>query len=312
MAAALGRTIILSVGLLLVAACSLFGEPKPESVAETYKTPSGEIITCHREPTNTYTGKLSAEVQADVYKFAQILKASASLEKKVELIRDELPGTQTAQIFSHRLCVMYANGIINKTEYVEFQKDILSKLSSVGVPKVSIHRVADFTQSGCSQDGKPIDIAIFDDTVKFVSGSAEVYPAFAREDGRAQVEVFDLNADTLNSVQGNRVPINDTVHKTFLVTIDPNRTAKIRYVWKNAHAGADANGIAITSKYYLSKASAQINVPDGVHVTPIGFEPNGIACVRRNTQSFECPELNNPEAIVYQFRWNMWANCRSS
>lgn len=182
--------------------------------------------------------------------------------------------------------------------------------------RVAIDRVADFTGSGCGNDGKPIDIAVFRDTVT-LARDADVYFAFALESPGQQVKVFDYAVSETEDIDPYAEPtyINGSKHKTFAISVDAHRRAKVKYVWENSHYGFDGKGLGmlgITSKSYLSAASGMVLAPQGVNIKPqeqpFNDEVKG-SCETRGNKGFECKELENPSEVLFSFDWDLWANC---
>jgi len=182
--------------------------------------------------------------------------------------------------------------------------------------KVTIHRIADFRSSGCDKNGKPTDIAIFNDTVT-LERTSNSYIAFALESIGQHVEVFDRSKNENKRVEPTTTWINGSRYNTYAISVDQKNQAKVEYIWKNSHYDADhkeAGMLGITSKSYLSAVSCHILLPDGISLNPDEKPFNN--SVEKNCEigegnnTFQCKGLKRPEFVLFSFKWNLWSNCQ--
>lgn len=208
-----------------------------------------------------------------------------------------------------------ALGVVVKMAGVQPWKPVEEQI--ITKQKVTIDRIADFRGSRCDSDGKPIDIAVFQDTVTLEDDS-DYYTAFALESAGQFVTVFDVSKNENSALIPTMTLINGNRYNTYLVSVNKHRQAKIKYVWKNSHYEFDGKGrgmLGITSKSYLSDASARVVLPDNVGMVPDAQPFNEAVkanCRVIGTNAFQCTNLDNPDAVLFSFGWNLWANCRSS
>ncbi|WP_152206564.1 hypothetical protein [Marinobacter changyiensis] len=265
----------------------------------------------------TVGGETGGKLAIDLPLVEKTIKADISLNQKAERISALLPSAQWLDRLRYDLCVSQALGRISEENYVEFIYRILPKTKEVIEQRASIHRVADFSQSGCSEDGKLTDVAIFDDVV-ILSVKQSSYTAFADVDDGMQVKVFDLAVSEEVPVSPTPTPLNGRMLNSYNISANKNGEANVRYVWKNSHYAHDKPGIGklgITSKLFLWEASGELVVPGGVTVERVSEPFNDAVknnCVMPSKKSFRCTNLNNPDAVLFMFSWDMWASCRSS
>lgn len=184
--------------------------------------------------------------------------------------------------------------------------------------EVSIDRVADFRQSGCTENGERKDYAIFRDTVT-LSSPAELYFAFAIVDYAQYVDVYDLSVDEGNPIfPTKKTMIYGKPHFTYPISVNSSNQAKVKYVWKDSHYDPfrpNHGMLGIGSKSYLKAASAQILLPHGRSPTPVD-EPFGLdyqsTCKSTDDGGFVCTDLKNPDVVLFSFGWKIWANCQGS
>lgn len=245
------------------------------------------------------------------------VKANIGLNQKAERISALLPNAQAADRVRYELCVGVVQGRVTKDEYNDFIDRVFPKVKEVIEQRVSIHRKADFSQSGCSDSGKPVDIAVFDDLVR-LSVKEKSYTAFASIEDGMRVDVYDVAVSEEVPISPVPTPLNGRILNSYSISVDGSGEAKVRYVWKDSHyshEGAGTGVLGITSKLFLWAASGELVVPEGVTITAAA-EPFNVAvkgsCIRRSMKSFSCSGLSNPDAVLFEYGWDMWASCRGS
>lgn len=265
----------------------------------------------------TLSNTTGGHLNIDLPLIEKTIKAEIGLDQKAERISSLLSNEQTADKLRYELCISASNGRISKEKYEEFIEEILPKIKDNIEQRVSIYRRADFSQSGCSNDSKPIDIAVFDDIVT-LSRKQLAYTAFSSVEDGMHVDVFDLAVSKVVPVSPTPTPMNGHILNTYNISVGSDRKARVRYVWKDSHYGREKPGIGIlgiTSKLFLWEASGELIVPDGVTVEAVA-EPFNQAvknnCVRTTKKSFNCTNLNNPDAVLFKYAWDLWASCRNS
>jgi len=242
---------------------------------------------------------------------------SGSQQSKQSLTKNRLQKYKMNLFFVGYLATftVVALGAMVKMVGVQPWKPVEDKI--ITKQNVSIDRVADFRGSHCDSDGKPVDIAVFQDTVTLQNDSAH-YTAFALESAGQFVTVFDISKSEEEPLIPTTTFINGNRYNTYLVSVNKQRQAKIKYVWRDSHYEFDGKGmgmLGITSKSYLSAASARILLPHEVGMIPDEQPFN--AAVKSNCRvigenAFQCTNLTNPDAVLFSFKWDLWANCRSS
>ena len=266
-------------------------------------------------------------VEIDLPLIEKTIKLNTSLTQKTEKIAKLLPNEESLHIVRYELCVGACRGKISANTYETYIEKILPTLIAKFAltnsieQEVKIHRVADFSESGCTQDGKPRDKAIFDDIVTLAK-PANFYTAFAkvaeRQGEEQDVRVYDLSINDKTPIDPIQTKINDDTFNTYNISVDQNNQAHVRYVWENSHFDKKTfkkGGLAITSKLYLAGASVKIVVPEGVEVSPVNKPFNDAvkqSCVLKSPYEFICDELKNPDAVMFEFEWNLWDRCQGN
>ena len=75
--------------------------------------------SCIEPPPEFTTTQLNASIDADVPDLEKVAKAGLSFDKKVERIREVLPGTATFEIVEYRLCIAVSQGRLSRADYAE-------------------------------------------------------------------------------------------------------------------------------------------------------------------------------------------------
>jgi len=253
-----------------------------------------------------------------VFVIADVVSRPPSSSRQSHITENRLKKHKLNLLFFSYLFTF--SGVTAATVILNGKAEIWNPLSGEPIyhQEVSIDRVADFRQSGCSESGERKDYAIFKDTVT-LTNSDKIYFAFTMVDYAQYVDVYDLSIDENEPITPTtKTMIYGKPHYTYPISVNSSKQAKVKYVWKSSHYDPlDPNHgmLGIGSKSYLKAASAQILLPDGKRPTsvdePFGSNYQG-SCKSTNDGGFVCTDLKNPDVVLFSFGWEIWATCQGS
>jgi len=147
------RKYNLLLAILIVGSCSQ--APSQRSLQEFVRA-DGTRVFCPQPPPDMMTASTVGSIDAVLPRVRETLKAQGNLRQTYERIRSEVPGLQRFEVLHYRLCVDYANGVLNKKSYQTFLKILHFPESE---PKRSVpdaSKDVDVTSSKASQtEAKP-------------------------------------------------------------------------------------------------------------------------------------------------------------
>lgn len=298
-------------------------------VIDVFVTRSGEEIPCVRPPAEVITTVVggTANLASDIDSLGKILNANLTAERTVQRIRQEVPGAQHFEIVDYRMCVAYANGIVDSERYRDWILQISQKFRSEEPdpktvdskngssargedmpPRLSISRVADFYRTSCNANHQGGNSLVLSDVMTFSNYSRPTYLAQAMESGTTSVSLVDMHIGDNRSAQLVRdVSLGSSLRQRAWNLTVKDQVARAKWIWTTT----DDQGqwpIGFVSDYVIDEVDIRYLLPDGVEIRDSVFSGNvaGLEekCIRVSEGQFRCSNLELPPRAVLMHRWN--------
>jgi len=126
------RRKIYSVGAAVLAvlssvSCVFFENPSRRTALE-YVRPDGTRVQCYEPPPDVVPEAVKAEVEAKLPELIELLNARVGLEQTFERVRAACPDLRAVEAVEFRLCVAWAQRVLETEAYGEFLREVLPRV----------------------------------------------------------------------------------------------------------------------------------------------------------------------------------------
>ncbi len=127
--------LMLAVALGLSGCKTVNGRDKLIVTSPTNSPTKKDSVTCIKPPPEYLATYGDISGAAITQKLGEIAKANLTASEKVQKLRDTLPNVQSYEILDYRLCIMYANHILDRSAYTNMIQEVLPHLFATQAPK---------------------------------------------------------------------------------------------------------------------------------------------------------------------------------
>lgn len=173
---------------------------------------------------------------------------------------------------------------------------------------LDIHRVADFTGSGCNADGTKRDHAVFTDTITLTKGS-DYYKANAVRERGQKYTLFAITSQ--GSQELTTIEPDDESRSLQILNWNvqiENRSVRLR--WEIINTQFPEPGIAFAGAgYVVRNITVETKVPDGVVITSKRFRAPQDKIDKCSSDGKTCRDLYTSEPVEMVWKWTIWDRC---
>lgn len=159
--------------------------------------------SCEKPPSDVYTTELEGRIKAQIPALRQFAgEVQATATRKAEKIRELLPGVYNFQVLEYTFCSMHRRGLISRTEYLDFVRQVLPIVSDRLPPKGSGPLKND-TGGRRPRDRASIGSAVrrvpewFSDSLRFVNERLALMEVHLKRGDCRSARVHGARADSL-------------------------------------------------------------------------------------------------------------------
>lgn len=174
---------------------------------------------------------------------------------------------------------------------------------------LDIHRVADFTGSGCNADGTKRDRAVFTDKITLTKDS-DYYKANAVRERGQKYTLFAITshgAQELTTIE----PDDENRSLQILNWNVPIENHSVRLRWEIINTQFPEPGIAFAGAgYVVRNITVETKVPDGVVITSKRFREPKDKIDKCSSDGKTCRNLYTTEPLEMVWTWTIWDKCK--